>query len=560
MSSWVHHPISGVAAVLTAALAAPLAAAAEWRVVANSRNTEIVLPQLPPISENYRIESTTMADRGLPLLSFARTRPNLPNEDWAEKGGQLVPIARAGVTDATGPGRTGAEAGDVFLNIQADRDGFGTNHRVFAAIAGAPGSSGNPQSVWRWDGIRNVEIARNRVGSESPLGPGLPPGWMFYSLKPFGSFRDIDARALPNGEAVISAQISGNGAGNLRDAVIHHRPGAGNRACLFAYDLGPDWSPGVDGIGAFSGGPASDMLAVSPRGEIYSVAGTTGIENVPGSARGGIWRLCDGAPRALALTGDSGAFGPGMGGSAVFTNLFSLLATGRAGEVLFTAQGQNDSGAFLGLFRHAPDGSHSPVLLRGADGALGPKIAGQVFQSGDFPYQVRAAGRYAALKATMAPVGNPQQTTTGLWRISPEEGAVPLALLGDTGTYAPAPGRTWTEFYRFAAFDNGDVAVFAEVSNPGESSIWRLSPGKPPQKVLGYGTIVDVPTAGGVVQVPVSLIYSITPVGIPSPGDDNVFNASGFALQSVELQGYSNTVLVRGNAMDRIFADGFGYE
>ncbi|MBO9663462.1 hypothetical protein [Dokdonella sp.] len=547
-------------ALLAAALAAPFATAADWRVVGNSRNPEIVLPQLPPVSENYRIESMTMADRGPPLLSFARTRSSLPNEDWVEKGGQMLPIARAGSNDATGPGRTGAEAGDVFLNIQADRDGFGTNHRVFAAIAGAPGSSGNPQSVWRWDGTRNVEIARNGVGSESALGPGLPAGWTFYTLKPFGSFRDIDARALPHGEAVMSVQINGNGAGNLRDAVIRHRPGSGNQACLFAYDAGPDWAPDVNGIGVFASGAGPDMLAVSPRGEIYSVAGTTGVENVPGSARAGIWRLCDGSPRAVALTGDSGALGPGMGGSAVFTTLYSLLATGRPGEVLFTAKGQADSGEFFGLFRHAPDGSHAPVLLRGTEGALGPNLPGWVFKDIDTSYQVRSAGRYGAMKAWVSSVANPQQSMRGLWRITPEGGATPVALLGDTGAYAPAAGRTWTEFYRFSVFDNGDIAVFAEVSNPGESSIWRLSPGKPPQKVLGYGTMVDVPTASGVVQAPVSMIYSIQTTGVASPGDDDVFNASGFALQSVELQGYANSVLVRGNASDRIFADGLGYE
>lgn len=554
------YPIPRSSSVLlAAALAAPLATAADWRVVANSRNPEIVLPQLPPTSENYSIENATMADRGPPLLSFARTRPSLPNESWAEKGGQLVPFVRTGTNDATGPGRTGAEAGDVFLNVQADRDGFGTHHRVFAAIAGAPGSSDNPQSAWRWDGTRNIEIARNRVGSESPLGPGLPPGWMFYTLKPFGSFRDIDARALPNGEAVMSVQIYGNGAGNLRDAVIHHRPGAGNRACFFTYDLGPDWSPDISGIGAFSGGAGTDNLAVSPRGEIYSLASTAGVENVPGSARAGIWRLCDGSPRALALTGESGALGPGMG-SATFTGIYPLLATGRPGEVLFTAKGQADSGAFFGLFRHAPDGSHSPVLMRGVEGGLGPKLPGWVFKDIDIDYRVRAAGRYGVLKASISSVANPQQSMRGLWRITPEEGATPIALLGDTGAYAPAPGRTWVEFYRFSVFDNGDVAVFAGVSNPGESSIWRLSPGRPPQKVLGYGTVVDVPTASGVVQAPVSLIYSMSPSGVPSPGDDDVFNASGFALQSVELQGYSNSVLVRGKATDRIFADGFGYE
>lgn len=540
-------------------LTAPFATAADWRVVLNARNSGIVLPQLPPTSETYSIESATAADRGPPLLSFARTRPSLPHEHWAEKGGQLVPIARTGVTDATGPGRSGAEAGDVFLNVQSDRDGFGTNHRVFAAIAGAPGSSDNPQSVWRWDGTRNVEIARNRVGSESLLGPGLPPGWMFYTLKPFGSFRDVDARALPNGEVVMNVQIYGNGPGNLRDAVVHHRPGAGNRACLFAYDVGPDWSPGIGGIGAFSAGAGPDMLAVSPRGEIYSLASTTGVEDVPGSARAGIWRLCDGAPRALALTGDSGVRGPGMG-SATFSGIYPLLATGRAGEVLFTAKGQADSGEFFGLFRHAPDGSHSPVLLRGVEGGLGPKIPGWVFKDIDIDYQVRAAGRYGVLKASVSPLADPQQSTRGLWYLTPEEGATPLALLGDTGAYAPAPGRTWMEFYRFSVFDNGDVVVFAEVSNPGESSIWRLRPGRAPQKVLGYGTIVDVPTASGVAQAPVSMIYSMSPGRVASPGDDGVFNASGFALQSVELQGYSASVIVRGNASDRLFADGFGYE
>lgn len=558
-SSFVRSPNIFRSLLLGALLVAPLAGAAPWRVVLNSRNPGIVLPQLPPTSESYSIESATMADRGTPLLSFALTRPTLPHEHWVEQGGQRVPIARTGVSDATGPGRGGAEAGDVFLQIQSDRDGFGTAHRVFAAIAGAPGSTDNPQSVWRWDGTRNIEIARNRVGSESPLGPGLPPGWMFYTLKPFGSFRDVEARALPGGEAVMNVQIYGNGPGNLRDAVVHHRPGAGNRACLFAYDAGPDWSPDVAGIGTFSAGAGPDMLAVSPRGEIYSLASTTGVEDVPGSARAGIWRLCDGAPRALALTGDSGALGPGMG-SATFTGIYPLLATGRPGEVLFTAKGQADSGAFFGLFRHAPDGGHSPVLLRGVEGELGPKLPGWVFKDIDIDYQVRAAGRYGVLKAAASPLADPQQSTRGLWYLTPEDGATPLALLGDTGAYAPAPGRQWMEFYRFAVFDDGDVVVFAEVSNPGESSIWRLRPGQAPQKVLGHGTIVDVPTAAGVVQRPVSLIYSMSPSRVAAPGDDGVFNASGFALQSVELQGYDASVIVRGNATDRLFADGFGYE
>ena len=550
---------SACASVVLALAAAPVLGA-DWRVVLSSDNPGIVLPQLPaPATDDYAIEDARLSDRTAPWIGFALTRGANPGEQWAEKGGQLVRIARTNAADATGPGRTGAESGHVFLQIQGDHDAGGTgNHRLFTAVAGAPGSSGNEQAIWRWDGTRNIEIARNEAGADSALGPGIGPGWSFYRLTPFGSFRSADMRALPNGEAVLNAQVQGTGAGSQRDAIIRYRPGAGNAPCFLTGDLGPDWSPGVAGIGAFDSGPGADMLAVTPRAEIYGYASTRGT-GAAGSARGGIWRFCDGAPQVLALTGESGALGPGLA-SATFGGIYALLATGRAGEVLFTGQGQSDAGAFFGLFRHV-DGANAPILLRGVEsGARGPKIPGYAFQSGDIRYQVRAAGRYGVVKTSVALVANPSQTVTGLWRITPDEGATPIALYGDTGAYAPAPGRTWQSFYRFAVFENGDVVVYGEISNPLEHAVWRLRPGVAPERILGQGTLVDVPTASGIAHVPVSIVYSTTTENVASPGDDDRFNASGYMLQNnVELQGYSGGVLLRGNAMylDRIFANGY---
>lgn len=87
------------------------------------------------------------------------------------------------------------------------------------------------------------------------------------------------------------------------------------------------------------------------------------------------------------------------------------------------------------------------------------------------PYNIKAAGKYAALLTTMSLAGHLSSSNNGLWRIAAEDTMEPVAITGDTGTYAPDPGVSGTTLHKFAAFDSVDIVTRANTKTVANSSI-----------------------------------------------------------------------------------------
>ena len=137
----------------------------------------------------------------------------------------------------------------------------------------------------------------------------------------------------------------------------------------------------------------------------------------------------------------------------------------------------------------------------------------------------------------------------------------PIAIVGDTGSYAAAPGRPWREFHRTQVLDSGEVLIFGEVGNPNERGIWRLRPGAAPVRELGPGDLVKVPTANGVVE---RAVTSVTTSGLIDQnylGEDGWASSNGRVLVRVNVQGISSLaqLYLRGSAgvPESLLAEGF---
>lgn len=538
--------------------ASAFAAEDPWRVALSYGSAGVVIPLLPPAVNQHSTSNPRLADSGTSSLGFELDQDNGPSGLWSERGnGQLLPFAQNEVTGATGPGRSGTEGSHVFRAVHAPMDSIGAGYRVFGGEANDPAAPANDATsgLWQFNGSRNVEIAR--LGTDGVLGPGIGAGWTFSGFNHISNVSGFaNANSLKGGRAVMNARV--RYLDNVSDsALVQYVPSVGNVPCMVEGSTNPAWSPGIAGIGAFSG--MRQDLSISPHGELYGGASTTATLN----QRTGIWRFCDGAPRAQALTEDTGSLGPGLSTTtAYFTDIYARAAPGTAGSLYFTAAGRmssvNGSPTFLGLFLRRA-GVNRPILLRNVEGALGPGVAGHVFSTSIAPYDVKAGGRFAVLRTTIAASGSSSPTTSGLWRISPETGAVPVALAGDSANFAPAPGRSWTGFSDQAIFDNGDIVVLAQVSNPNETSLWRLRVGAAPLRLLGPGDSVAVPFASGTVMRSVTSIFTTAITNLSTnAGTDAWTSADGSVILPVYLQGLVNTVTLRARATstDLIFTDG----
>lgn len=546
----------------------------QWRVVLSSGDPGISQPQLP--AAHYFV-GVGLADGGAGLLGF-QLRPSgtsTPDGNWFERGTGFAPYAQIGASGALGPGRAGAESTHVFRRLYYG-DSIGEGARAFGATANDPGDpAGNAaQGLWLFDGSRNVEIAR--LGNDGILGPGLGSGAVYKSFHNVDSLTDeMDVRALPNRRVLFAGRISTDGSlGD--DGLSQYVPGQGNRPCLLQRSTDPDLGPGI-AAAVFSRIDAG--VSVSPRGEVYDYASVTPVSGSPPGWYGaqGIWQFCDGAPRMAVLTGETNQYGPGLpDGSAYFggdnNGLKGYLAPSTPGSFYFTSGGRTSSvpgaATFLGLFHHdAAAGHNVPILLDRAEGTYGPQIVGYVFNTATVPFKVKAGGRYAVLQTSISPANALSSSYPGLWRLSTDGTVEPLALAGDTGAYAPAAGRIWNgTFYKYAAFDNGDIVTLADTRDLSTSrtavSWWRLRRGSAPVEILKVGDLVQVATPGGTVSKPVSAIDPYYAIGLPpTSGRDTWFSANGtIATSDIVIQGFeSATVLVRGLAArpDHVFSAGF---
>lgn len=544
-----HRPIL-LAACLVASVGHAQSTDPQWRVVAANSGANVVLPSLLPGTGNFDITRVSLSD-GDGALGFARQHSSEPHNLWTERNGTLAPFMNLSATGVLGPGRTGGETGHVFKYIWYKHDGGIGAHRVFAARAGEPTQPTDAATygIWQWNGQRNTEIARLNIAGN--LAPGFGTDIQFTSFGSTGSTTYPNSQALADGRALIEATVTGG-----LKAVVLHTPGQGNQGCLLENSTHPAWSPDVSADTYFyNGGLATIQAAIpAPDGAIYLASayrvGTAASQR-------GIFRICDGAPRSIARSGVQGAFGPGMSDtSATFTE-FERVRPGNPGELFFWAKGSAAGGSFIGGFHHA-DGLNRPLWLNGTDGAYGPGYTSYTFDQAS-PPTLYAAGHYAVLNTTIRPVAG-SSSIRGLWRLRPGQSPEPVAIVGDTGNYAPAAGRAWRSFAHTTILDIGDILTVAEVSNPIATGVWRLRPGAAPEQVLAIGDPVSVPTAAGVVQRAVTSV-SASSFDDLTPLVDSWSSRQGDVLVRANVQGIPSTaqVFVRGRAgrSDRLFANDF---
>ncbi|HEY0178530.1 MAG TPA: hypothetical protein VGC30_02730, partial [Dokdonella sp.] len=320
-------------AALAAIALAPCAQAQTvyWQVVA-AESSQIATPNLPQgVSRDFT--DVRLGDVGAGLVGFRVSSPSASRGYWARSAqGVLQPYVQLDVAGALGPGRSGAESGDVFHDYESGWGSAGADGmRYFVGQAGAPGasSSGLSYGLWQWDGTRNVELARTLT--DGPLGPNLGAGWVFPNSSSFVQGH------LPTsaGTELFSARTT-SPSGASGTATFKNVRGQGNQACLIVGSTDPQYSPGL-GSGTFQSSPWA--VATTPDGRYVGRFATS-------NGREGLWEICDGSPRPLVVDEETGARGPDIGiATAYFTSFYGNPLPGANGTLYFVASLRADSGS-----------------------------------------------------------------------------------------------------------------------------------------------------------------------------------------------------------------------
>jgi hypothetical protein len=559
-----------------------MASDVHWRVALSSDDDAISMPSLPAdhtYVTNYGSDEggAGLANSGDGLLGFQLAPYNSGADgNWYESGIGFRQYAGVGATGALGPNRSGSESGDVFRALYY-ADTFDGGTRAFGARANAPSADAGDATlgIWQSDGAHNVEFAR--VGTDGPLGPNLGSGMIYTALHNVNDTSyDVGVRSLNNRRVMFAGRIGATGTLGS-DGLSVYTPGSGNTPCLLSGSTDDQTGPGIVNYVFPSGIGISATMTVSPRGEAYASDYVTRVGGTGPSSLDGIWQFCDGAPKPGVLTGVTGPYGPHLPGNdaAVFgtdnNGLWGYVAPSEPGSYFFSSGGRltPNGTTYFGLFHHdAAQQVNNPLLFENQDDSTGygPHVSGHVFHDAVIPYVIAASGKYGALRADIAPTGSSSADSTGLWRLTTDGGVQPVAIGGDTGAYAPAPGRTWDgNFYKFTVFDDGEIVTLAETEDTATSttsrSCWRLAVGAAPVEILKVGDLVDVPTASGIVATAVTSIDPYYRLGLPAAaGRDTWFSANGDIIAAdITLQGHQfATLLIRGQAArpDYIFAAG----
>jgi hypothetical protein len=532
-----------LAAALAAALATPLALAQDvsWRVLAGD-SAAIVAPGLPGGSRSTNDE--LLGDLGKGYIGLRMTSPNTAAGYWALRQGAWTQYTKTGVTgSALGPGRTGTEAGHVFLSVNSGGSGAGTDgQRVFSANAGDPAvTTSATWGIWRWDTARNIEIVR--ALTDGALGPNLGAGWVYQNRHDFAS-----ARALNGGQVLVNAYVT-SPSGLSRLYLARSVPGQAVTPCAMKDSTDPNLAPGLAAGDTFDTAWSFDNLSTTPSGRVYGALQTY-------QGRNGIWKLCEGAPQALVVNNETGARGPDIG---IATATFATLGTPHPGDdgALFyfaTYRRTASESSRTGLFWH--DGvTNRPLAINDDAGVYGPGWAGATWQSFDTG-SLTSAGEWVAFQGTLRAADG--GTPSGLWRV--RAGGTPeIVALRGLEAYGPEPSRTWDAFYGNAVLANGDILVQARTMPGSEYALWLLKANGARQRVLKIGQTVSVPTATGVVQGSVSS-YTVPSGAAPySRGGDTWIGADGSLLIKANLTTYGAALITAtpSNPIDKIFASGF---
>jgi hypothetical protein len=526
-----------VFAAIALALTAP-AQAQNWRVVAGESGS-VVASNLPA-GVNRSILDYILGDAGAGQFGFRVSSPTASAGYWAARNGVLSRYTELGVNSTLGPGRSGTESTHVFIDMQ---DGWGDaavdGQRIFGARASDPASTTNATyGLWRWDLTRNIEVAR--VLSDGIYGPGLGSGWVFPNAS--GSF--VNARMMTNGQVLIDASVNSPTGASSR-LVAKHVPGQGNRPCLRSGSTDAALAPGLTAGDAFeTGWTLGNSLSVTAQGRAYGRFSASG-------SRGGLWEICNGAPRAVAVNDEVGTRGPNIAiATATFVNSFYAPFAGNGNQFYFFSYFRPASGdsSRLGLFWH--NGSiNRGIALNESSGFYGPNWQGSTWRIFDTD-SLSTAGQYLSFTGgvTTGDGGNPD----GLWRLRAGQRPELVALIGLIGQYGPEPSRTWRSFGATAVLDTGSIIAEAYTDPGNEYALWLLEPGAAPRRILRAGDNVSVSTTTGTVQAAVSSFDLDNGGAQFSRGADSWIGADGTLMVVASLNGYGE-VLLSSRPTDRIF-------
>lgn len=537
---------------LQAALALALlpgAAAAQaptWRAVAGE-NGAVVAPDLPT-GTLRDITDVYIGDAGRDLFGLRVSSPSALEGYWAQRGNRLVRYTQLGNSGALGPGRSGAEAGHVFLSINTGWGGASPDgQRNFLARASDPAATlAASHGLWRWDGTSNIEVAR--ASTDGVLGPGLGAGWVFPNSSSFAS-----ARMLNGGRMLMYADVD-SPTGADSELLALHVPGQGNLPCTRSGATEPALAPGL--------APGDSFLTISAGLARFSVnrAGRVfGRMPVSGS-REGIFELCDGAPRAIAVDGEIGPRGPDLAPiSAEFTGFYARAPqpSGTTGLTFFADWRVPGQASRAGLF-HFDGIANRGIAYTEDSGYYGPNWANATWRSFATD-SLTVSHEYAAFIAGLdtADGGDP----TGLWRVRAGDRPQLVALIGLTlADYQPEPGRTWRSFEEVVMLSNGDILLQATTNPDNLRDLWLLQDGAAPRRILSPGTPVTVQTTTGTVQVPVSS-FSVPADGADyNEGADRWVGADGTLYLAVSTSNFGRLLITTSLAVpnpDIIFTGGF---
>ena len=535
------HALARIVALSLAAAGAPaFAQAVNWTVIGSS-SSAVPMPPMQAASDRV-IGSMGWSDGGQGRWGYSSSQSS-DDGLWARSpNGTLQRYMAPGVIGAAGPGRSGAEFGHVFGQrfdqaYDSGRDG----RRAFVARAGIANQYSD--GVWLWDGTRNVEIARS-VANAGALGPGLGPDWRFNTGDRYALLRVGNG-----GEVLIDTSVVHSG-GSTSELITKYVPGVGNRACAMPLQTDPLLSPGL-GTDVFSHWVGAGSRSVDANGRMYAQLLTEGF-------RTGVWEVCNGAPRALAVDAETAARGPGipLAPEAVFATFNTGAVLGAPGLVNFIATvflTPQSGSPTNGVYRNS-GASNRPLALAGDTGDLSPHWNGATFSS--FVWEsLDAGGSYVTFSAYVNTAGG---SRVGIWRAGKPAGPQPVAIIGDTGAYGPGGGLAWSSFSERSITAGGDIVVIAKTSD-GTDGVWRLSESNAPVRLLGVGDAITVPTSAGTAQATVTAISSSGGANAarPASGRDTWIGTDGSALLNVRTTFSDYTLWITAPATDRIFADGF---
>lgn len=515
-----------------------------WRVLAGD-HPQIVTPGLPTGAWRS-FNSATIGNVGQQQFHLRPATPTALQGHWGWSVTEFVRFAATGSAGVDGPGRTGAEAGHVFKSLSAGGGGAGPDgQRLFFAQAGVPGTTANDLwGLWRWNGTRNIELARPLT--DGPLGPGLGAGWN-YPNNGFAS-----SLSLPGSGALMHAEV--RNANNAARRLVARHNGQAAQPCLLSSateaHLAPGLTPG-DSFASFLSG--LDRFSVSRYGVVHARLPASG-------SRSGYWTLCNGAPRAFAANNETGRLGPDIGqAGAVFANFpgTSPHASGSDGVMFWADWRVPPASARTGLFRNDGRGNNRPVLMNDAAGFHGPNWQGavwNVFNTGS----LSVADEYAAFTSSVTTTDN--TTVSGLWRVRAGDRPEPLALIGISGyPFEPEPGRLWVRFSAVAALANGDVVVEAD-TNPGNiTDLWLFPVDGDPRRILTSGGSVVMPTTSGNVETTFGSITVPTGGSRHASGEDGWVGDDGTLVVRVSTGNHGAlrlTTQLQGVRGDALFSSG----